>query len=399
MVKLHSKNNDSFLNLIDFIEGEGTSHELKGAPFNWMDNFDHASDLGIGNILYHQMKQREMLAAVPQDVLVQCKTRLYRNQARNMRRFGRLKEVLHVFSLTQILVIALKGAVLAENVYPMLGLRPMSDVDLLVHEEDLPKAEELLESLGFHPSEQEKSKEWYRTHHHHIVPYVSKDGALIIELHHRLISLSAPIEISNQDLWERSRTANISGVACRTLAPEDLLIHLSLHMAVDVYLGKVRVLYDLRETLRHYEKEIDWNKFLDIVKAEGVSKYLYYALWLAKETVRANVPLPILKALKSNFFGLPFEDQLVKKILRKVIILNQVQKHPFYVWILETTCLDILSNQTRSEKLRKIIHRSTQRYTGFSKKHALQTGASPNWYLFVGYPVYLIRKALGFPSP
>jgi len=398
MLNAHRNKSDSFLNFINFVEEGGASHELKDAHINWLGNFDRANQLGIGSIIYHRMKQGGMLQHVPEEIVEQSKARYYWNQARNMKRFARLREVLGAFSSAQIPVIALKGAALAEHVYPQMGLRPMADVDLLVHEEDLTNAEQLLVSLGFHANEGNHPREWFRTHHHHLVPYVSSDGSLIIELHHRLIALEAPIAIPNNDLWERARFANISGVECRILSPEDLLMHLSLHMAVDAYFGKVRVLYDLRETIRHYQKEIDWDTFINIAKAYRISKYLYYAFWLAKVTVRAEVPTQVLSTLRSHFCGLPFEDHVVKGVIQKVIVLHEANKHPFYVWILRTACLDILSNQARIEKLQNIIHRSIQRYRNFSQKHAQKAGVSPGWYFMVGYPVYMIRKAVGLST-
>ena len=328
MLNAHRNKRDSFLNFINYVEEAGSGHELKDSPINWIATLDRASKLGVDSIIYHRMKQGGMLPRVPEEIVDRCKASFYWSQARNMQRFGRLKEVLRVFTFEQIPIIALKGAALAELVYPQMGLRPMADVDLLVHEEDLTKAEQLLVSLGFHANERNHSREWYRMHHHHLVPYVSRDRSLMIELHHRLIPLGAPIAISNDDLWERSRPVDITQESCRILSPEDFLIHLSLHLAVDSYIGKMRVLYDLAETIKHYQKEIDWDQLINIANGYRISKYLYYAFWLAKGTVRAGVPSPVLDILKFHFSGLPFEDQLVKAVIRKVVVIYEKNKHP-----------------------------------------------------------------------
>lgn len=389
---------DSFFNFLNYVEEGGASHEWKDPNINWEGHFARARKLGIDSIIYYQMKQEGMLSQIPEEVQARWKARFYWSQVRNMKRFGRLKDVLRVFFREDIPVIALKGAVLAELVYPQKALRPMADVDLLVHEEDLNKAEQLLVSLGFRANEDDHSREWYRNCHHHIVPYVSRDNSLVIELHYELIDLKAPVKILAQDLWERSRQVDIAGVPCRILSPEDFLIHLSLHAAVDGYLGKIKVLYDLAETIKFYQKELDWEKLLKLVQDYNISKYLYYAFWLTKVTLRAGVPTTVLDNLKSKIRALPFEGRIVKAVIRKGIVLYERNDHPFYVWVLRLGCLDILSNQTRVQKLRNLIHRYKNRYLKFAQVHAQRTGVSLRWYLMVGYPVYLFRKAMGLST-
>jgi hypothetical protein len=68
---------------------------------------------------------------------------------RNLRLFRGLEEVLERTARAGVAVALLKGAALAEWVYGDPGVRPMSDVDLLVAEAHLPVLQEVLGSLGF----------------------------------------------------------------------------------------------------------------------------------------------------------------------------------------------------------------------------------------------------------
>lgn len=398
MLNVHSGHSDSFLHFINYVEFGGASPQFKNSTVNWVEKLDQANKLGVGSILYYRMKQKAELLKVPKAIMDQCKTRLYWDQARNMKRFGRLQEVLRAFSRNEIPVVVLKGAALANLVYSHMGLRPMADVDLLVQEKDLLQVEQLLVSFGFQANEHSHSKEWYRKNHHHVVPYFSPDGSLVIEVHRRLICLDAPVDIPNHELWERSCPADITKTSCRVLSPEDLLIHLSLHLAVDAYIGKLRVMYDLAETIEVYQQEIAWDILLDLAQGYQISKYLYYAFEMAKETVNADVPARVLDALKLQFSGLPFEDQLIKAGFRKVLVLHDQRTHQWCRWMIQMGCLDILSAQSKLEKLQKIIGRVIGRYKEFSVKHARQMGVSPTRYLLVGYPMYLLRKALGLST-
>jgi len=397
MLKHSLHKSDSFLNFLHQVEEGKDCLEQNTFHQDLAEHFDQAKKLGVSHILYYRLKQSRALSRLPDQIAKQCQKRFYWSHARNMKRFGRLKEVLQAFSLEEIPVIALKGAVLANLVYPHMGLRPMSDVDLLVHEEHLGKAEHLLHSLGCHENETNHSREWYRNHHHHLVPYVSRDGSLIIEVHRQLIPLEAPITIPNHDLWKRSNVADIVGKSCRVLSPEDLLIHLSLHLAVDSYIGKLRTLYDLKETIKHYEAEIDWDTLLKLAKEYKISKYLFYAFGLTKGTLNANIPQNVLDTLQSRFGSVPFEDRFMKRIIRKGIVLADPNAQPLYAWILGSGCVDIFSGQARMSKILNVFHRSKERYIKFSNKHAQQLGVSSRWFLMVGYPVYLFRKAIGVP--
>ena len=60
-----------------------------------------------------------------------------------------LREVLDAFNAAGIDAVVLKGAALAHVLYPAVGLRPMSDIDLLVDPQLTRRAQALLAELGF----------------------------------------------------------------------------------------------------------------------------------------------------------------------------------------------------------------------------------------------------------
>ncbi len=55
----------------------------------------------------------------------------------NTNYFQELKSILDKFENASIEAIVLKGAALAAGIYPDLGLRPMKDLDLLVHKSQI----------------------------------------------------------------------------------------------------------------------------------------------------------------------------------------------------------------------------------------------------------------------
>src|SRR5438552_11825023 len=69
----------------------------------------------------------------------------------NRIKFEKLGAVLSQMQKERIDFMLLKGADLILRLYGVLGLRAMVDVDLLVHEEDLPAIDHLLTQLGYRP--------------------------------------------------------------------------------------------------------------------------------------------------------------------------------------------------------------------------------------------------------
>jgi hypothetical protein len=386
-----------FLDFISAIDGPSDINTWSDTQMNWQDNLDRAGKLGIGPLVYARMKQNGVTPFVPKAIIEVYKSRFYWNQVQNMKRLGRLKAVLMACASERIPIMVLKGAALAGQVYPEIGWRPMQDVDLLAHEADIPRIEQLVISLGYRPNEKKFSKDWYQNHHH-IVPYISSDHSLILEIHRHLVRPSHAINIPIAELWERACPAHIAGVACWILSPEDMLIHLSLHLVDDAYFGKVRILFDIAATVDHFRGDINWDQLLQLAQTYRISKHLYYAFWLARVTVRAEVPASALNTLKTRFRSLPLEDWLFKAVTQKVIVFYTREKHPFYFWWITAICPDFLATQTRSETLRITMHGIMQKYTKYSCDNAQNSWMPPWLYHFVGYPFYLAGKTVGLYS-
>lgn len=129
-------------------------------------------------------------------------------------RFARLAEQLHA---TGIEHLVLKGADVLSRLYGVQGARPMCDVDLLVHEADLPAIDRLLTGLGFARQIDGNPA------------YVSPDRRLSLDLTATLWYLD---ERELTDIWSRAITRPFLGTQITCLATEDLLIHLIAYAVV-----------------------------------------------------------------------------------------------------------------------------------------------------------------------
>jgi hypothetical protein len=210
--------------------------------------------------------------------------------------------------------IVLKGAYLAEKVYPAPGLRPMNDIDLLFRPEDLPAAAENLHALGY--VSKEKSDQLGPGITKHIQtfkrptavretatpnPYLSSAGDRMIEPHRSLEESWFGLRCDlTPGMWERSVEIDWAGQRARTLAPEDTLLHLAVHLMFHLIMGSPSFvqLADLAVFLE--EREVDWPAFLSRARQRRASGYAYAALRLAAQTLNARTSPEVLSALAAD---------------------------------------------------------------------------------------------------
>jgi hypothetical protein len=124
---------------------------------------------------------------------------------------NRLKKVLNEFSREGVTVIPLKGAAFQNLLYENIGLRSMTDIDILVHPKDFLPAANILCHYGFAVSSEDSSKgiTWLAKTPKEYWPEVlsfSDQQGLVIELHHHLVNTwFQPVFLLNMDdIWERS---------------------------------------------------------------------------------------------------------------------------------------------------------------------------------------------------
>jgi putative nucleotidyltransferase-like protein len=186
-----------------------------------------------------------------------------------------LARVLAAFAAEGVTVIALKGAVLAETLYPHPALRPFHDLDLLVRPEDLTRADARLRALGYARTADEHGWRfdvaWDRA------TLYEAPGGVRVDLHWGLLN-DPRFRWRDADaagVWDRAVDVRLAGVATRALAAEDLLLHLAVHLAVHHAGEGLLWQWDLA---RLVERGVDW----DVVTARAarwrVGRALAFAL-------------------------------------------------------------------------------------------------------------------------
>lgn len=280
--------------------------EILGLDLDWDYIMEEASRNEIESLLYHNLHKMDDSRNIPESAMKDLRVAYYATTSRNIRFLNELSKLLKTFNDANIEVVVLKGAALAETVYQNIALRPFGDIDLLIREDKMPDAEEILSDLGYSTPPVYPSK-WHRKRHMISVRaeelhYVNQDKNVILDLHWDLQPRSSPFQIDVQKFWENTQTMKLAGVETLIFTPEHLLEHLCFHIYKEV-IGGVSILIrhcDVNEVVRYYERDIDWGYFVETSKRYGLQIPSYYGLYTASGLLGAPVPENVLSELKPD---------------------------------------------------------------------------------------------------
>ena len=115
------------------------SEEILNDVLDWNYIVECSVRQGISPLFYWNLNKISNGKAVPPEVMKNLEKMYYSNLARNMLLYDELSKILTAFKKAGIDTIVLKGAFLAEEIYKNIGLRPMSDIDLLIKREGFAK--------------------------------------------------------------------------------------------------------------------------------------------------------------------------------------------------------------------------------------------------------------------
>jgi len=278
----------------------------------WHTVVELSQQHSITSLLYHRLKSLNL--SLPGDISQELELEYLKQAQRNIRLYHELGKLLRLLQEKNIAVIVLKGAYLAEAVYDNIGLRRMSDVDLLVKKNDLQRVEQELFALGFMPEDRNRVIAQINYH----FAYRQPGNGLRLEIHWAIVPSSSLFQIDVDGLWSRSQPVILAQAGAQALSPEDLLLHLCQHTAKHSYDMQLRMLCDIGEVVRCYGAQLDWQEISARSRQWGVLRAVYVILRLARELLDAAVPAEWLASIRPDDF-----DELYLDLVREQIVDNR----------------------------------------------------------------------------
>jgi hypothetical protein len=231
---------------------------------------------GMAPLLYTHLKAAR--AQLPLAVRRELQGLYLRHRHANQVRTRVLREVLTAYDDAGIRALVLKGAALAHLVYPEPGLRPMSDLDILVSPSDLWRAQRLLADLGFDapllPGHTLPPR-------HMPAATLPTEGLVVqVEIHHQLLSSyfddaisyvrtliqparRIPHQAQTTSLTVAPHPFALGDLTAYTLSHEDTLQHLCRHLASHVNVWDFcRLIWvaDVVILAERFVSDVDWEQ-------------------------------------------------------------------------------------------------------------------------------------------
>ncbi len=291
---------------------------------DWKALVKMADAEGVAPLLHWRLSRLNGGAKPPDDVRKFLMKAFYNSAARfavHQREFSRLAERL---CREGVEVVALKGLALAQTLYPEPGLRPMGDIDLLVHRDALGTVKKIMPELGY---ALEKPDLWpglgIRTDYEINYDLV-KPGRIHMEIHWDLVGSAASTNTCDIEwFWSQcvaypglKEDAHAGSTAADELAkrcdgrlwvlnPTGQLLHLAAHLMLKHSRGKTRLIwfYDLAMLLDKEENGIVWDLAVEKAIEWGWGEALAYALMQVREQLGAPVPEAVLGRLAEERNG------------------------------------------------------------------------------------------------
>ena len=198
------------------------------------------------------------------------------------------RDVLLSLANVGIPTIVLKGTALAETVYDSPELRHCHDIDLLIREQDLSRATELLRPLGFRKLNQRDEPDSEDSKMEH-------DSGLPLELHSRLFQVlyyTVPLA----EMWERSEKRVVAGVETQILSPADNLLHVCGHAFFSAKRESLRWVCDAWFIMDRH-RDLNWDLVLNCALRSHLALPLAVTLGYLAEHLNAPIPATFLKSL------------------------------------------------------------------------------------------------------
>jgi len=200
----------------------------------------------------------------------------FRHQGACRIRTRALTEILAALADRDIQVLVLKGMALAHLIYERPGLRPMSDIDILVSPDRLSDADRAIAALDYQGG---PASATLPDHHH--LPTVSRslDGLRVsVEVHHDALARDNIGSIRLDSLSEPPRAFSLDRTTAYTFGHLDTLRHLCRHALEPRETMKLGSALDILLYATRFRDEIDWPRlhaeFPEVVNTLRMLGYL-----------------------------------------------------------------------------------------------------------------------------
>jgi hypothetical protein len=231
---------------------------LASSALDWPALVERAGLEGVGPLLHANLLRLGLLDRLPADARRRLTDLARGTWAANLALASHWGEATAALRRAGVETLTLKGMALAHTVYPDPSLRPMADVDLVVRPAERAVALATLHTLGYRTPGEAADLHGASRGFAELV----RDGTRI-DLHWhaaRYLRFEGIVEVDHEGLWSRARPLVTPEGESLALSPEDLVLHLVLHLTLGSDFARLLWFADIDAVVRRLATELDWDR-------------------------------------------------------------------------------------------------------------------------------------------
>jgi len=238
-------------------------------------------------------------SAVPDEVRQKLRDEVHRIAGRNVVLATELLGLVETFERHSIVSMPYKGPALACQVYGDLKLRSFIDLDLLIHQKDVPQARKILIERGYEPQlKMTAAKERAILRSECDESFTRDNGRLLLELHWAITPPFFSFPLKTETLFERAGTIELLGRRVAAPAIEDLLLILCVNGTKDMW-PRLEFICRVSELVMRYS-ELDWKQTFARAQELGAERMLLLGLFLVQEVLGTKLPEHVTKKFRGE---------------------------------------------------------------------------------------------------
>jgi hypothetical protein len=264
---------------------------------DWSMVLELAEYHGVVPLLYKNLSAVSS-DLVPAELLTRLRQKTQAGALLNRALAKELVALCEAFQARGVPVIPIKGATLAVLAYGDLALRDFTDLDLLVPQAVIAEARAVLSTLGY---ERRSVVAGQSDPHHDDGPYqvfVKRRTLCRVDLQWVMAHRHFAFRLDRPEFWARRVAVAFENQTVPGLAPEDLLIVLSVHGSKHAW-EQLKWVCDVAELVRSHPN-LDWNQIFVHASNWRCRRMLYLGLAVAHLLLDAPLPAAVLERLKAD---------------------------------------------------------------------------------------------------
>lgn len=247
---------------------------------------------------------------IPSLVCHTLKAEYEKNLYKSLVMTGEMIRLVGILHDQEIPSLVLKGAPLAQKIYGNISLRMSKDIDLLVFQEYLGKAEKILLEEGYERKTTDLSltprqAQAYLRKFHHFV-FIHPLRGVCVELHWKIHEIDLKMDGFYQG--RNAQRIMVGGYPIPVLPNEEWLFFLIVHGGSHKWM-RLRWLLDIEGFLQ--VTEINWQKIMDFSSNVGMTSLVHQTLLLLHRFFQRTIP--------EKIFQEAIEDKLALELYHEVI--------------------------------------------------------------------------------